>query len=73
MTITPDWSAKMMIYGISGGMMLLICLYAFTWLKFKKLPMFTPISLEELKVEKDIVDEEESPEFTPTMEAVEKW
>lgn len=72
-TITPDWSAKMMIYGISGGMMLLICMYAFIWLKYKKLAMFTPISLEELKGEPESFEEEGSPEFTPTMETVEKW
>lgn len=71
-TITPDWSAKLMIYGISGGMMLLIFLYAFVWLKYKNLPMFTPISLEELKGEQERV-EEETPEFTPAMEPVEKW
>jgi len=72
-TITPDWSAKLKIYGISGGMMLLICTYAFVWLKYKKLPMFSPITLEELKGDKEGTEEEDSPEFTPTMEVIEKW
>ena len=67
--ITPNWSQKLAIYGISGSMMLAICLYAFFWLKYKNLPMFKPLTIEELKQENSVV-EEESLEFLPAIEPV---
>jgi len=72
--ITPNWSAKLTIYGISGVMMFFICLYAFCWLKYKKMPLFKPISLEELKHENEFIGESEieSADFLPAMESVKK-
>ena len=72
--ITPNWSAKLTIYGISGAMMFFICLYAFCWLKYKKMPLFKPISLEELKRENEVLGEVEieSIDFLPVKELVKK-
>lgn len=57
-TIHPDPSVQSKIYLIAGGFMAGILIFAFTWLKVKKIPLFQPTSLEE-KVEK-IIDYEET-------------
>lgn len=48
-TIHPETAMKIQIYSISGGFLLAIVLYAFAWLKYKKLSLFTPIPLEKLR------------------------
>lgn len=48
-TIHPDPATKKIVYYISGGFLFVICLYAFGWLKYKKMPLFKPITLQELK------------------------
>lgn len=49
LTIHPNPDTKKMVYYISGSFMSVICLYAFSWLRFKNLPLFKPITLEELQ------------------------
>ncbi|RGR84988.1 APC family permease [Heyndrickxia coagulans] len=46
-TIHPDTAMKLRIYLISGGFLLVICLYAGFWLKSKNEPLFNPIPLED--------------------------
>jgi len=50
-TIHPEPEMKMTIFSISGGFLLAIVLYAWIWLKVKKLPLFTPIPLEQVRGE----------------------
>lgn len=48
-TIHPNPSVKWVVYSISGALLLTISIYSFAWLKYKKLPLFTPLTLDELK------------------------
>lgn len=54
-TIHPDPAMKLKIYGISGGALAAIILYALIWLNFKKLPMFTPVPLDTIKGDISVV------------------
>jgi amino acid transporter len=47
-TIHPEGAMQAQIYAISGGFMATIVAYAVVWLKLKKIPLFTPIPLENL-------------------------
>lgn len=55
---------KSIVYMISGSLLAGICIYAVAWLKYKKLSLFKPISLDELKHSKKILVKEIL-EFTP--------
>ncbi|MFJ8262009.1 APC family permease [Rummeliibacillus sp. NPDC094406] len=57
LTIHPNPETKRIVYYISGGFMFFICLYAFCWLKFKKMPLFKPVSLEELKSQSVFIEQ----------------
>lgn len=46
-TIHPEIGMKMQIYTISGSFLAGICIYAFIWLKYKKIPLFQPIPLSD--------------------------
>ena len=48
-TIHPDPAMKGTIYAIAGTSIAVIAAYAFFWLKYKKMPLFTPIALEDMK------------------------
>lgn len=48
LTIHPETEMKLRIYAISGGFMLLIVTYAICWLRYKRIPLFRPIPLEQL-------------------------
>ncbi|WP_428910870.1 APC family permease [Niallia sp. Krafla_26] len=48
MTITPETTKKLQIYSIAGTIIAVIVLYAWVWLKVKKLSMFTPVPLEQI-------------------------
>lgn len=74
-TVHPDPTMKSMVYMISGSLLAGICVYAAVWLKYKKLSLFKPITLDELKQSKVLV-EEESLEFSPLInqpEAEKNW
>ncbi|MBZ9558030.1 MULTISPECIES: APC family permease [unclassified Modicisalibacter] len=47
-TIHPDGAMKTQIYAIAGGFMAVIVVYAIAWLKYKKIPLFSPTPLESL-------------------------
>ena len=48
-TIHPDPTMKGTIYTVAFSLLLCIAAYAFIWLKYKKLPLFTPIALEDMR------------------------
>lgn len=48
LTIHPETEMKLRIYAISGGFMLLIVTYAICWLRYKRIPLFRPVPLEQL-------------------------
>lgn len=48
LTIHPETDMKLRIYAISGGFMLLIVTYAICWLRYKRIPLFRPVPLEQL-------------------------
>lgn len=48
LTIHPDAAMKVKIYSLSGAFMLAIVVYAFFWLRYKRIPLFRPIPLEQL-------------------------
>ena len=48
-TIHPDPAMKGTIYTVAFSLLLCIAAYAFIWLKYKKLPLFTPIALEDMR------------------------
>lgn len=48
-TIHPDPAMKGTIYTVAFSLLLCIAAYAFIWLKYKKLPLFTPIPLEDMR------------------------
>lgn len=48
LTIHPDSEMKLRIYTISGGFMLAIVVYAVCWLRYKRIPLFRPVPLEQL-------------------------
>lgn len=50
-TIHPETDMKIKIYSISGACLLAIVAYAYIWLKFKKLPLFTPMPLAQIRGE----------------------
>ncbi|MET3291788.1 UNVERIFIED_CONTAM: amino acid transporter [Brevibacillus sp. OAP136] len=58
-TIHPETDMKIKIYSISGACLLVIVLYAFFWLKLKKLPLFTPLPIEHIRGEIDLETDEE--------------
>lgn len=57
-TIHPDPVLKRQIYAIAGGFTVSICLYAFIWLKMKKIPLFQPVPLD-IKKSEIIAESEE--------------
>lgn len=48
LTVHPDFQTKMTVFSIAGAFMLAIVVYATLWLKYKKLPFFQPVPLEQL-------------------------
>lgn len=48
-TVHPDPQTKWLVFSIAGGFMAVIIVYAIAWLRYKKLPFFTPVMLEELQ------------------------
>jgi amino acid transporter len=48
-TIHPDPAMKTSIYLIAFSLLACVALYAFIWLKVKKLPLFKPIPIEEMR------------------------
>ena len=48
LTIHPDPEMKLRIYTISGGALLAIVIYAVFWLRYKGVPLFRPVPLEQL-------------------------
>lgn len=67
-TVHPDPSMKTTIYSISFSLLLCIAIYAFVWLKYKKLPLFTPMDLDEmkkLKIDSEVPVEDMDPEGLP--------
>jgi amino acid transporter len=48
-TIHPEAAMKIKIYSISGAFLAGIVIYAVIWLKYKKMPLFTPLSLEQIR------------------------
>ncbi|MGE5702570.1 MAG: APC family permease, partial [Clostridia bacterium] len=52
-TIHPEPDMKVKIYSISGACLLAIVLYAFFWLKAKRMPLFTPVPLQQIRGEID--------------------
>lgn len=73
-TVHPDPSMKWTVYTISGSLLLCISIYAFTWLKYKKLPLFTPMTFEELKAQKEgTMTNNVIEELTPLISSEKSW
>ena len=72
LTIHPDSEMKLRIYAISGGFMLAIVVYAVCWLRYKRIPLFRPVPLEQL-YDLAQVERSESPATTsPLLQATDK-
>ncbi|UMZ13196.1 APC family permease [Pseudomonas sp. MPFS] len=72
LTIHPEPAMKLKIYTLSGGFMLAIVLYAACWLRYKGIPMFRPVPLEQLydlpDADRKHLLEDESASASPTVE-----
>ena len=75
-TIHPDPAMKGTIYIIAFSLLLCIATYAFVWLKYKKLPLFTPVALEDmrqLKVNPEVPAENLKPEVIHIAASEKGW
>ncbi|MBY5982753.1 MULTISPECIES: APC family permease [Halomonas] len=63
-TIHPEGAMKAQIYAIAGGFMTIIIVYAVAWLKFKKIPLFTPTPLGSLYAQHNTTSPEDSAPVT---------
>ena len=74
--VHPDPAMKGTIYTIAFSLLLCIAIYAFIWLKYKKLPLFTPIALEEMrqiKIDSELPVENLEPEVVPVAASERGW
>lgn len=75
-TIHPDPAMKGTIYTVAFSLLLCIAIYAFIWLKYKKLPLFTPIALEDmrqLKIDTERPVETKDAEAIPLVVSEKGW
>lgn len=47
-TVHPDGAMRLTVFTIAGSFLAIIILYATVWLKYKKLPFFKPVPIEQL-------------------------
>ncbi|MER1987870.1 MAG: APC family permease [Solibacillus sp.] len=75
-TIHPDPLMKSSIYTIAFSLLLCIAVYAVVWLKYKKLPLFKPVPIEEmrqLKVDLEVPEVPEKIENLPLATPEKGW